>query len=48
MVPGRQGHLLGGPASRAQTAVTVEDRPWCDVNMQMVVKSPHADIQMAP
>lgn len=28
--------------------VTVQDRTLCDVNTQMVVKSPHADTQMAP
>lgn len=37
-----------GPAFWAQTAVTVEDRTQCNVNTQMVVKSPHADVQMAP
>lgn len=42
------GTRLSGPAVQIQTAVKVEDGDGCDVNTQMVVKSPHADVQMAP
>ena len=42
------GTCWSGPASGAQAAGAVEDITWCDVNTQMVVKSPHVDIQMAP